>query len=114
MTFLLVLPSARVALDSRFSTLGVVENGLIEAPLSSLSSFYRRYDLVEAGFRCRILRFLYQSFVYHPIHVADVVKGFTVSPPVPSPVGLWRLSVVHPWQGDGLLQLESSRLGWSR
>ena len=87
-TFLLVLPSAGGALDSGFSALGVVKNGLIEAPLSSLSSFHRRYDLVEAAFRCRILRFRYRSFVYPPIHVADVVKGFTASPPARSPVGL--------------------------
>ena len=31
--------------------------------------------------------------------------------PVPSPVELWELSVVRPWQGDKLLQFASSRRG---
>ena len=31
--------------------------------------------------------------------------------PVPSPVELWELSVVRPWQGDKLLQFTSSRRG---
>ena len=47
--------------------------------LFSFSSCLRRYDRVEAGFRCRILKFfLYRSFVYPLIHVVDVVEGFSL------------------------------------
>ena len=37
-----------------------------------------------------------------------------IVPPVSSPVQLWEPSAVISWQGDRLLQLASSRLGWSR
>ena len=65
-----------MVLESGFSTHGVVENGLIGA--FSVFLFDRCCDRVEDEFRCRILEFfLYRSFVYLPIHVADVVEGFT-------------------------------------
>ena len=35
-------------------------------------------------------------------------------PPVPRPAEFWELSVVHPWQGNRLVQLASSRPVWSR
>ena len=76
--FFLVTPSVGMALELGFSTLGVVENGLIvKQSLSFLSSYHRRYDLVKAGLYCRILEFfLYRSFIYSPLHVADVLEGF--------------------------------------
>ena len=45
----------------------------------SLFSLSRRhYDRGEVGFRCRVLEFfLYRSFVYPTIRVADVVEGLT-------------------------------------
>ena len=46
--------------------------------LFSLSRYHRHYDRVKVGLSCRILDFfLYRSFAYPPIHVGDIVEGFT-------------------------------------
>ena len=57
------------------STLGVLENGLIEALSASLPSYHRRYDRGEVGSRCRVLEFfLYRSFVYLSLSVLRMLS----------------------------------------
>ena len=82
------------------STLGVLEDG--EASSVSLSE-------LPPALWSRQGRIRLPSHMY-----CGCQKLHMIVPPVPSPVELWDPSAVFLWQGDRLLQLVSSRPGWSR
>ena len=114
--FFLVAPSAGVILELDFSTHGVVENGLIQEfskfPFELPPTLWSGRGWIPLSDSGVIIVSKFHLFSYPCCRCCR--RLHMTNPLLPSPVGLWKFSVVHPWQEDGLLQIALSRPRWSR